>query len=162
MPIAAMALMFVSGAAAFACFMLWTRLFGFALGGSPAASLPVLAASIAGLAVGGLVSGRLSGSARGPFRLYGFLQIAFGISCALLPAAAPLAGRLYAAALAGMGEGASLQLARMFAAFLFVGVPGAIAGSFLPVLGRHEVRSHAAFVSAVGPLHAAGLLGGTP
>ena len=69
---------FCSGASALTFETLWFRQAGLALGNSVWAGSMVLAAFMAGLALGNWICGRFGDLARAPIRAYGFLEFLVG------------------------------------------------------------------------------------
>lgn len=150
-------LIFVAGASAVIYQMSWMRLFAVAFGGPVNGALAALAASLLGLAAGAVAGGRLVGRARRPLRAFGGLQIASGIYCAMLPAIlTTLGGTLMPVAGAGPAE----QALRVLIALPFIAAPAAMLGASLPVLSRHEVRSHSGLSRTAGLLGASAAVGG--
>ncbi len=153
-------LIFVSGASVAVYTVLWMGMLGPALGGSADAAAPVLAATMASLAVGGILAGRLVGRARRPLKVFGALQIAAGIVGALLPLAAPIAWGLYAGLVSSSdGAGIGSQVVKTIVALSLVLVPGGLLGAALPVLCRHEARSPVALSRITGLLGASSMAG---
>lgn len=137
---------FVSGATSLVLEVAWTRQLAYVLGSTLYAVSTVVAAYLAGLALGAhLASTFLRGLAR-PFLAFAWIQLAIGLygacSIPLLRATPPLFEALYATA--GDRPGA-LLLARFAVVFALMLVPTTLMGTTLPIVagawGRGAVRS---------------------
>src|SRR5262249_7395233 len=130
-------LFFLSGACALAYELAWQRLLHLVFGVSTLAVSAVLAAFMGGLALGGLLCGRLADRARRPLRLYALIEAAVGVSALLVPPGFALLSRaytaLYAALEPGPWGGACL---RFGLALLALGVPATFLGATVPVMVR--------------------------
>src|SRR5690606_31513691 len=108
---------FGSGFAALLYQTAWTRLFGAVFGTSELAVATVLAAYMAGLAVGAAAAGRLVGRVRRPVLLYGLLELGIAAAALAVPAAIRAATRLEVALLGGRelpGDAGGLASAGFF------------------------------------------------
>ena len=85
-----------SGSSALIYELLWARRLHLVLGSSTEAVTAVLAAYMAGLALGSALLGRLAERSRRPLALYGKLEIAIGLSAVALPWAMNLLDGIYA------------------------------------------------------------------
>src|SRR3954451_25211793 len=85
-----------SGSSALVYELLWARRLHLVLGSSTEAVTAVLAAYMAGLALGSALLGRLAERSRRPLALYGFLELAIGLSALALPWAMRLLDAAYA------------------------------------------------------------------
>ena len=86
---------FVSGATALVYEVVWLRMLGLVFGHTVHAITTVLAAFMAGLGLGSLLFGRRAARFPDPIRLYGWLEIGIGVSCALTPVLVWLASLIY-------------------------------------------------------------------
>jgi spermidine synthase len=134
---ATLALFFLSGASALIYEVVWSRQFTFVFGGTAAAIATVLAAYMAGLALGSWVAGRRIDQGGHPLRVYAWLEA--GIAGWALGLPLLLAGLdgLHAALYRQFHPGAAtLALIRFLLAFLVLLVPTTLMGATLPVLAR--------------------------
>jgi len=150
-----------SGAAALLFEALWFRLTGLGFGNGVWASSLVLAAFMAGLAIGNGLAARLGGRVERPLRLFAGLEaFAATLSLALvlaLPAlgawlAPPLASLLHRPWLVGG--------ARAAVAFGLMLLPATAMGATLPLLARALAPHSARFGVALGRLYGWNTLGG--
>jgi len=131
-------LFFVSGAAALVYQSLWLRLFTLVLGNSLHSAAVVLAAFMAGLALGAWGAGRVLRGKAGTLLLYAWIEL--GIALAglgagwLIPRIGPLAAWLAGA----LPQSALIALAvRFISSFVVLLLPTALIGAALPVLVQH-------------------------
>src|SRR5215467_13723803 len=76
---------FLSGATGLVYEVIWVRLTGLVFGNTSQAISIVLAAFMAGLALGSWKLGQLADRSENSLRLYGLLEISIGISAAAVP-----------------------------------------------------------------------------
>jgi spermidine synthase len=81
-------LLFLSGVSAIVYQVLWLRVLSLTFGVTVYAASTVLAAFMAGLALGSFAAGRVADRARHPLRVFGAVEILIG-ACALLTPWAP-------------------------------------------------------------------------
>lgn len=148
-----------SGGLALAYEVLWTRLLALLVGHTTYGLTTVLAATMAGLGLGGLWGGRLAGRIRNPLRAYALLEAGIGATGValgpLLLALEPIFGAAYRAAPDSPVLLACLRFA-LCGALLFV--PTALMGMTLPVLAALATRrDHVG--GDVGVLYGANTLG---
>jgi spermidine synthase len=139
-------LLFASGAAGLVYQVAWVRLLGLAFGVTIYAISTVLAAFMAGLAIGSLVGGRRADSATRPLRLYGCVELAVGATALLTPWAFRLLQDVYAGAAQVVDPSQAPLVAgslRAALAFVVLLVPTALMGATLPlaVRGVRAVRA---------------------
>lgn len=156
-------LFFLSGACGLIYEVLWTRHLGLILGNTTYSLSAVLSAFMAGLALGSYLGGRWLERrlARGPVKLlnvYGVLECAIGVYCALLPwlfeAVAPVYAGMY-----GEAGSAALAPARFMLSFLLLLVPTTCMGATLPVLSQFMTRTPLGLSRAAGTLYAVNTFG---
>lgn len=94
---ALVALFFVSGACGLIYQVLWLRLLALVFGVTVWAASTVLAAFMAGLALGSFAAGRLVDRASRPLAWYGVAEILIGLSAVATPLALRVVERLYVA-----------------------------------------------------------------
>ncbi len=132
-----------------------TRVFGV----SAFATSTVLAAYMAGLALGALLFGARAERARNPLRLYAGLELGIGACAAVLPVATPLLVGVFARMLQGTPEGApKLFVARFVIALVVTLGPTLLMGGTLPVVARALVRE-SLDTHVVGRLYLLNLVG---
>lgn len=130
----------LSGLCALVYEVLWVRAFTLITGRTVFSVSTVVAAFMAGLALGGFLVGRLADrlrSGRSLLRLYGLLEIVVGLYAVFLPrmisGCEPLFALIYRH---GSGSGYILDLARVTVGFLLLIFPTTCMGGTLPVLSR--------------------------
>ena len=156
---------FLSGATGLVYEVIWVRLTGLVFGNTSHSIATVLGAFMAGLALGSWVLGSYSDRNARPLRLYGILEIAIGISAALVPVAFRAMDTLYwglAPSLSAVPGAESLV--RFATSFVVMLVPTFLMGGTLPILTRFFVRQVDEVRSKLGTLYALntfGAAGGT-
>ena len=154
------ALFFVSGANALVYELVWQRMLILVFGVSTLSVSAVLAAFMAGLALGGVVFGRLAVRARHPLKLYAWLEAGIAVSGLLVPlafrGAQAIYPSLYSALQAGPWSGTVL---RFGLAMLVLIVPAMLIGGTLPVMGRLVLRRQETMSAAFSLLYAVNSLG---
>lgn len=155
----ALGLFFVSGASALVYEVVWTRQLTNVFGGSAYAVATVLAAFMAGLALGSTLFGRWIDRRGHPLRVYGLLEGGIGLWALLLPSLLSLLDRVYAGLYQGLDPGFyTLSLVRFVLCFLVLLVPTTMMGGTLPVLGKLLLSQQRLGVRA-GLLYGANTLG---
>ncbi len=151
---------FLSGATGLVYQVLWLRMLGLVFGHTVYAITTVLAAFMAGLALGSFVFARRAARLRNPIRAYGWLEIGIGVYCALLPFLLGGAAWVY------FGLHGALRLsydAFSFVQFLLIAlllvIPTAFMGGTLPILSQALVRQEAELGRKVGALYAVNTFG---
>ncbi len=158
--LAVLALFFVSGASALIYEVVWTRELTTVFGGSAFAIATVLAAYMAGLALGSTVFGRSIDRRGHPLAIYGILEGGIGVWALLLPALLALLDRLYAGIYRSLDPGFYLlSLIRFVLSFLLLLVPTTLMGGTLPVLGKLLLRNWKGLGTRAGLLYGANTLG---
>jgi spermidine synthase len=149
----------LSGFAALVYQTAWTREFAFVFGTTELAIAVVLAAYMAGLAVGSLAGGWLAARVRRTVLAYGLLELGIAVSALGIPLGLAAARAALVALFGGRDElpGAEEMAPSLFgfaASFAILMVPTAFMGATLPVLARHAVRREAEIGSRVATLYA--------
>jgi spermidine synthase len=162
--VALLACFLLSGFAALLYETVWTRHFAFVFGTSELAIASVLAAYMAGLALGAAVAGRLAPRIRRPVLVYGALELAIALLALLVPVAirwsTALCVLLFGARDAPpAADGLTLAIFYLACAFLILLLPTACMGATLPILARHAVRRECEIGSRTGLLYAVNTLG---
>ncbi|MBM4384289.1 MAG: fused MFS/spermidine synthase [Deltaproteobacteria bacterium] len=149
----------LSGFAALVYQTAWTREFAFVFGTSELAIATVLAAYMAGLAVGAALAGRLAPRVRRPVLAYGLLELGIALAALAVPLLVQGATALL---LAWFGEqpglpdarGGAISLFYLATSFAILMVPTLFMGATLPLLARHAVRSDAELGPRIAWLYA--------
>jgi spermidine synthase len=120
----------------------------------------VLAAFMAGLALGSYLLGKSSDKSRNPLRLYGLYEVGIGVTAlgasAVLMNIAPLYIRLHEA----VGDSpTALFAARFLLAFAILIVPTILMGATFPILSRIVIRQLERVGRELGKLYAVNTLG---
>jgi spermidine synthase len=163
LPLSGVTLLFLaSGACGLVDQICFSKYLNYVMGATAYAVSTVLAAFMAGLALGAHLGGRFAGKLKSPLRAYGILELAVALSVAVLPWAFRGLTPLYVAVSHALpGSLAVLTLVRWVCAALLVVVPTAAMGATLPILTeltRREFKADAGRV--LGRFYAANTCGG--
>ncbi len=166
---ALIACFFASGLAALVYQTAWTRQLSFVFGASELAVATVLAAYMAGLALGAAAAGRIGPRIANPVRVYGWLELGIAVSALAVPFGMKAATGVLLHAFgdqAGLPAAADGGIGFFYAsvAFLLLMIPTALMGATLPLLARHVVQNDDELGNKVGRLYAwntAGAVAGT-
>lgn len=155
---------FLSGFAALLYETAWTREFSFVFGTSELAIAAVLAAYMAGLALGAAVAGRLMPLLRRPVLAYGLLELGIALCALAVPLGIRGVTSLYLGWLGGLPAapetmGLATALFHLAGAFVVLIPCTALMGATLPLLARHAVQSEDEIGPRVGLLYAINTLG---
>ncbi|HKA34834.1 MAG TPA: fused MFS/spermidine synthase, partial [Candidatus Binatia bacterium] len=151
---------FLSGAAALVYEVVWMRMLTQIFGSTAYAVATVLAAFMAGLALGSYVFGRLAERRKNLLRLYGALELGVGVYGFAAPSLFYSARRIYAPLfwLYELSPGV-FNIVLFVLAFLLLAIPTFLMGATLPVLSQVFVRSRSHLGQRVGDLYATNTLG---
>ena len=153
-------LFFLSGASALVYEVVWTRDLTNTFGGTAFAVATVLAAFMAGLALGSTLFGRSIDRRGNPLLIYGLLEAGIAIWALLLPVLLGLLDHVYTGLHRSLEPGFyTLSLIRFVLCFLVLLVPTTMMGGTLPVLGKLLLRSPKRLGQRAGLLYAANTLG---
>ena len=153
-------LLVLTGAAGLIYQVVWFRVLGQIFGVTVHATSAVLAAFMAGLALGSLVAGRLADRLRRPLRAYGVMELCIGLSgFASLYAFDALQPLFRAVGQATEGAPAQLNAARFALAFAIMLVPTTLMGATLPMVLRSSLARESAVSRNVSLLYAFNTLG---
>src|SRR5262245_41172074 len=153
-------LFLLSGVSALTYELAWQRLLHLVFGVSTLAVAAVLAAYMGGLALGGLLFGRLADRTERPLRLYALLEASLGLSALLVPPGFALLAHWYTGLSAALGPGPwGGTLLRLGLALLVLGGPATLLGGTLPVLARLVCRPHDGLPQSFSLLYAVNTLG---
>ena len=130
---------FVSGAAALAYEVAWSRALLLVLGSTAASSAVVLGTFVGALGFGARWGGRLAERHARPLLLYGLLEIGAGLWALLAVPVAYLLEGPYVA-LAGGAPGIVQTLLRVVVALIVIAPAAFLLGATLPAMVRHWVR----------------------
>ena len=151
---------FLSGAAALVYEVVWMRMLTQIFGSTAYAVATVLAAFMAGLALGSYVFGRLAERRKNLLRLYGVLELGVGVYGFAAPSLFYGARGIYAPLfwLYELSPGV-FNVVLFVLAFLLLAIPTFLMGATLPVLSQVFVRSRSHLGQRVGDLYATNTLG---
>jgi spermidine synthase len=151
---------FLSGATGLVYQVLWLRMLGLVFGHTVYAITTVLAAFMAGLALGSFVFARLSTRIRDLIRAYGWIEIAIGVYCALLPLLLKGAAWIYLGLHGALGLSYdTFGFVQFVLVALLLVVPTSLMGGTLPVLSQALVTQEAELGRKVGALYAVNTFG---
>ena len=153
-------LFLLSGATSLAYQVVWTRELIRVFGATSLAISAVLAAFMAGLALGSYFFGRYIDRRGNPLVMYGVLELGIGLFALAFPfileALNPLYRGLYPAS---GGAAGGLTLARFLISFVIVLIPTTMMGGTLPVLSRYVTEAISGLAFRVGWLYSINTFG---
>ncbi|MHA7839950.1 MAG: fused MFS/spermidine synthase, partial [bacterium] len=155
---------FVSGFAALLYQTAWTREFAFLFGTSELAVVAVLAAYMAGLALGAAAAARFVRRLTRPVLTYGLLELGIAICALAVPLGIRGVQRIYLAVAGGLDAppetmALTTALFHLFGAFLVLLPSTALMGATLPLLARYAVHEESQIGPRVGVLYAVNTFG---
>lgn len=155
---------FLSGFAALVYQTAWMRQFAVVFGTSELAIATVLAAYMAGLAIGAGIAGRFVRRVSRPVLVYGILEVGIAIGAVLVPFGIQAARGLQAMMIGGQPElphagGLTQPLFYVSVAFVLLLVPTACMGATLPLLTRYAVKRNEQVGGRVGALYSINTFG---
>lgn len=153
-------LFFFSGALALVYQVVWARMMTHVFGSTAVAVGTVLAAFMAGMAIGSWTIGRLADRFENRLRLYAWLEVGIAVAALVSHLALDRLDAVYPA-LHGLvgGAGTLLALVRFLAAFFLVVIPTVLMGATLPVLSRFLITNQGRVGTQLGTLYAVNTLG---
>ncbi|NNF05603.1 MAG: fused MFS/spermidine synthase [Candidatus Eisenbacteria bacterium] len=155
-----LALFFASGASALIYEAVWARKLTYIFGGSAFAIATVLAAYMAGLALGSAWFGKRIDRKGHPLVVYGVLEGLIGLWALFLPAFLGFADNFYAWIFQNFELGSyPLSLIRFVLCFLLLLVPTTMMGGTLPVLGKLLLNNWQGLGSRAGLLYGINTIG---
>ena len=154
----------LSGFAALLYQTAWARQFSVVFGTSELAVAIVLAAYMAGLALGAHVVERFLDRVNRPVLAYGVLEFGVGIAAVAVPFLLLAAERLMVLAIGGQpqppsSDGWGQATFYVLTAFAVLVIPTALMGATLPLLTRHVVHTSQQIASRTGLLYAVNTFG---
>ena len=155
---------FLSGFAALLYQAAWLKKLGVVFGTSHVAVATVLAAYMAGLALGAALAARFAPAVRRPVLVYGVLEGFIGVTALLVPVLLGVAQLLFIAWFGGQPEpvsdtGAGQTLYYLAGTFLILALPTAAMGATLPLLAKYAVSADSQIGPRVGFLYGINTLG---
>ncbi len=157
-------LFLASGSAGLMYQVVWLRMLARTFGVTIHATATVVAAFMAGLALGSYLLGRVIDRRRDPLRVYGLLELAIAGAAIIVPFLLMAAQPLFQAVYRGSAENGALTAAvRVVVSFLVLLVPTTLMGGTLPVLTSFLARRESLFGRNFGLLYGlntAGAVGG--
>lgn len=159
--IVVLSLFFLSGVCGLVYEVVWARQLTRVLGVSVYATATVLAAYMAGLALGSFAFGRRIDRARNPVRVYALLELAIAVCGLSIPFALDAARALFASVGDAFGERFALLSAfRSGIALCVLLVPTFLMGGTVPAIARYLVERRESVGWNVALLYALNTLGG--
>src|SRR5262245_32909070 len=156
----ALGLFFVSGASALIYEVVWSRDLTNVFGGSAFAIATVLAAFMAGLALGSTVFGKAIDRRGRPLAVYGVLEAGIGLWAIILPTLFHVLDHVYGGLYRSLNPGFyALSLVRFALCFLVLLVPTTLMGGTLPVLGKFLLQNRETIGQRAGLLYGVNTLG---
>ena len=163
--LAILGLFLFSGASGLIYQIVWTKQLTHIMGVTVYAVSTVLAAFMAGLALGSWLFGRRVDRSRSPLKLYALLEGGIGIYALLIPLLFALITEAYVAAHGSFSSDRGLLLMLRFVlCFLTILIPTTLMGGTLPVLIKFFVEREKHIGLGIGTLYAintAGAVAGT-
>ena len=140
--------------------VIWSRLVTYRFGATLDAVTTVLVAFMGGLALGAWLFGRLADRMRRPLAMYGWLEIAIGLSVALLPLGLYVIMPLYRGIVAWDPDALLVhRIARFLMVVVMILIPTTAMGATLPALSRFLTARREALGLNVGGLYALNTIG---
>ena len=157
---AVFALFYLSGIAGLIYQVLWLRRLSVVFGVTVYAASTVLAAFMAGLAIGSALSGRVLGRRIAPLAAFGIAEILIGVTGLLSPLLLDAASALYVALHAIAPGSLGVQtVARLVSSFAILALPTTMMGITLPLLTAAVTRQKDSAGTSVSWLYALNTLG---
>lgn len=155
-----LALFFFSGACGLTYQVLWLRQLSLVFGVTVYAASTVLAAFMAGLALGSVLAGRMLRRVERPLLAFGVAEILVGLSALASPIVLDSASTLYAAIHRSAPDSfARVTVARFVCSFAVLLVPTALMGLTLPLLSASRLVRGSAFGTRISALYAVNTAG---
>jgi spermidine synthase len=154
-----------SGATGLIYEVLWARMLGLVFGATTLAISTVLAAFMAGLALGSALAGRIASGIRRPLRAYGIIEIGIALYALSVPLLFSLVDNFYALIWQQFHPSFfAFSLWRFALSCVMLLVPTTLMGATLPVLSSALVRSpgfKSTWVTRLYTCNLVGAIGGT-
>ncbi len=149
----------LSGGAALVFETVFLRQLAWLFGNSATATALVLAAFMAGLALGATLFGRLADRVSSPLRLFGLLELTAALAGSLLVVLLGPGRQLVLSAVRLVEAGGLQRTLELALAFVLVLIPSMLMGGTLPALTRSVVRDLSGLVGSLGLLYGLNTLG---
>jgi spermidine synthase len=154
------ALFFLSGVCGLIYQVIWTRLFGLVFGNTVYASSTVLAAFMAGLALGSAWGGTARAQRFNGLKLYAFLEICVGIAGGCMPLFVHQSSIVYTWFFQAVSPSFGfLTFFRFVISFTLLMLPASFMGATLPVMSSFVSRNAKGFEPIIGRLYGINTLG---
>ncbi|MBT5875466.1 MAG: fused MFS/spermidine synthase, partial [Candidatus Latescibacteria bacterium] len=156
-----LSMFFLSGASGLIYQIVWVRMLSRLLGNTVFATSTVLAAFMAGLAIGAYAFGRFIDKKDKPLKVYAQLEIAVGIFALILPLILNNLFPVYELVYQALGSGSTVGITVIQVAIAFVCllVPTIAMGATLPVLGAVVSSQASRFGTNISLLYGVNTLG---
>ena len=160
-PLRTLLLLFVlSGAAGLIYEVVWARQLVLVFGNTSQAVSAILTGFFGGLAIGGVVGGRLADRSARPLRLYAAMELLLVVVVVVTPITFRLIGELYRGIYPGLSDSPlALALVRFVLAVLALGPATLLMGATLPTLTRFLTQGGRGLAGAFQRLYAANTIG---
>jgi spermidine synthase len=153
-------LFFISGITGLIYEVAWTRMFVTVFGSTTHAMSTVLAAFMAGLALGSVILGPIGDRLNRPILTFGILQVLIGVYALLVPWIIGSLGGVYSAVFDTFGQQTfPVTALRFLLSFLVILIPTTLMGGTLPVLSKYAGREFGAIGRNIGGLYAVNTFG---
>ena len=154
-------LFFLSGVTGLAYEVVWTRMFAITFGATAFAISTVLAAFMAGLALGSFYFGRFIDRRGDPIKLYAILEILIGVYALVLPFLILLLDRIYTGIYHQFSASfLAMSIVRFILSFIVLMIPATLMGGTLPVLSKFLATRLERLGLSVGSLYSINTIGG--
>jgi len=154
-------LFFLSGVTGLIYEVVWTRMFALTFGAKAFAISTVLAAFMAGLALGSFYFGRLIDRRGDPIKIYAFLEILIGIYALIMPLLILLLNKVYVGVYHQFSASfLTMSVIRFILSFIVLMVPATLMGGTLPVLSKFLATRLERLGLKVGSLYSINTIGG--
>jgi len=154
------ALFFVTGVTGLVLEVAWTRMFITVFGSTTHAVSTVLAAFMAGMALGSIILGRMADRFKRPILVYGVIELLIGIYAIFMPMIIGNLYGVYASVFTGLGQRpVPVAMLRFFLSFLVILIPTTLMGGTLPVLSKLAGREFAKLGKNIGALYSLNTFG---
>lgn len=154
------ALFFVTGVTGLILEVAWTRLFITVFGSTTHAVSTVLAAFMAGMALGSIILGRMADRFKRPILVYGVIEVLIGVYALFMPLIISNLYGVYAVVFTGLGQRpVPVAMLRFLLSFLVILIPTTLMGGTLPVLSKFAGREFSRLGRNIGALYALNTFG---
>jgi len=154
-------LFFFSGITGLVYEVIWTRMFAIVFGATAFAISTVLAAFMAGLALGSFYFGRFIDKRGNPLKIYAYLEISIGVYVIMFPFLISLLDRIYVIAYQAYPTSFLVtNVIKFLLSFMVLIIPTTLMGGTLPVLSKFVVTRQERLGSSIGSLYSINTIGG--